>query len=84
MLVGAVVQSSFDCQSPVSFFKRVVACALLRRIFEATLIDLERLRSDWDALAKRDALWAILTALIGGTLVFGALAVRTFRNRVVN
>jgi SAM-dependent methyltransferase len=25
------------------------------------LIDLERLRSDWDALAKRDALWAILT-----------------------
>jgi hypothetical protein len=29
-------------------------------------------------------LWAILVALIGGTLVFGALAVRTFRNRVVN
>jgi ABC-2 type transport system permease protein len=29
-------------------------------------------------------LWAILTALIGGTAVFGALAVRTFRNRVVN
>ena len=25
------------------------------------MIDLERLRSDWDALAKRDALWAILT-----------------------
>jgi SAM-dependent methyltransferase len=25
------------------------------------LINLERLRSDWDALAKRDALWAILT-----------------------
>jgi SAM-dependent methyltransferase len=25
------------------------------------LIELERLRSDWDALAKRDALWAILT-----------------------
>ena len=24
-------------------------------------MDLERLRSDWDALAKRDALWAILT-----------------------
>jgi ABC-2 type transport system permease protein len=29
-------------------------------------------------------LWAILVALIGGTLVFGSLAVRTFRNRVVN
>jgi ABC-2 type transport system permease protein len=29
-------------------------------------------------------LWAILIALIGGTVVFGALAVRTFRNRVVN
>lgn len=25
------------------------------------MLDLERLRSDWDALAKRDALWAILT-----------------------
>ena len=23
-------------------------------------MDLEQLRSDWDALAKRDALWAIL------------------------
>src|ERR1700733_2413824 len=30
------------------------------------------------------ALWAILVALIGGTAVFGALAVRTFQNRVVN
>jgi len=30
------------------------------------------------------ALWAILVALVGGTVVFGALAVRTFRNRVVN
>jgi ABC-2 type transport system permease protein len=29
-------------------------------------------------------LWAILLALLGGTLAFGALAVRTFRNRVVN
>jgi ABC-type multidrug transport system permease subunit len=29
-------------------------------------------------------LWAILVALIGGTAVFGALAVRTFTNRVVN
>jgi len=29
-------------------------------------------------------LWAILIALIGGTLVFGSLAVRTFRNRVIN
>jgi ABC-2 type transport system permease protein len=29
-------------------------------------------------------LWAVLVALIGGTLVFGALGVRTFRNRVVN
>ena len=29
-------------------------------------------------------LWAVLVALIGGTLVFGTLAVRTFRNRVVN
>ena len=29
-------------------------------------------------------LWAILLALVGGTVVFGALAVRTFRNRVVN
>src|SRR5580698_649358 len=25
------------------------------------MMDLEQLRSDWDALAKRDALWAILT-----------------------
>jgi ABC-2 type transport system permease protein len=30
------------------------------------------------------ALWAVLTALIGGTLIFGALAVRTFHNRVIN
>jgi ABC-2 type transport system permease protein len=30
------------------------------------------------------ALWAIMLALVGGTFVFGALAVRTFRNRVVN
>ena len=30
------------------------------------------------------ALWAIMLALVGGTLVFGAMAVRTFRNRVVN
>ena len=30
------------------------------------------------------ALWAIMLALVGGTVVFGALAVRTFRNRVVN
>ncbi|HEX7162120.1 MAG TPA: ABC transporter permease [Trebonia sp.] len=29
-------------------------------------------------------LWAILVALVGGTLVFGSLAVRTFHNRVVN
>lgn len=29
-------------------------------------------------------LWAVLVALIGGTLVFGALAVRTFHKRVVN
>jgi ABC-2 type transport system permease protein len=29
-------------------------------------------------------LWAVLIALVGGTFVFGALAVRTFRNRVVN
>jgi ABC-2 type transport system permease protein len=29
-------------------------------------------------------LWAIFVALIGGTLIFGALAVRTFHNRVVN
>jgi ABC-2 type transport system permease protein len=29
-------------------------------------------------------LWAILAALIGGTAVFGSLAVRTFHNRVVN
>jgi ABC-2 type transport system permease protein len=29
-------------------------------------------------------LWAILLALVGGTAVFGALAVRTFRHRVVN
>jgi ABC-type polysaccharide/polyol phosphate export permease len=28
--------------------------------------------------------WAILVALIGGTFVFGALAVRTFHNRVLN
>ncbi|HEY6789368.1 MAG TPA: ABC transporter permease, partial [Trebonia sp.] len=29
-------------------------------------------------------LWAVLTALIGGTLVFGYLGLRTFRNRVIN
>jgi ABC-2 type transport system permease protein len=29
-------------------------------------------------------LWAILVALVGGTLVFGSAAVRTFHNRVVN
>jgi ABC-2 type transport system permease protein len=29
-------------------------------------------------------LWAILLALLGGTVVFGALGVRTFRRRVVN
>jgi ABC-2 type transport system permease protein len=29
-------------------------------------------------------LWAILLALVGGTLIFGAMAVRTFNNRVVN
>jgi ABC-2 type transport system permease protein len=29
-------------------------------------------------------LWAILVALIGGTVVFGSLAIRTFTNRVVN
>ena len=29
-------------------------------------------------------LWAILLALVGGTLVFGYLGVRTFRNRVIN
>ena len=29
-------------------------------------------------------LWAILIALIGGTLVLGSLAIRTFRNRVIN
>jgi ABC-2 type transport system permease protein len=29
-------------------------------------------------------LWAILVALVGGTAVFGSLAVRTFQNRVVN
>ena len=29
-------------------------------------------------------LWAIMVALIGGTVIFGSLAVRTFHNRVVN
>ena len=29
-------------------------------------------------------LWAVLLALVGGTIVFGSLAVRTFRNRVIN
>ena len=29
-------------------------------------------------------LWAVFLALVGGTLVFGGLGVRTFRNRVVN
>jgi ABC-2 type transport system permease protein len=29
-------------------------------------------------------LWAVLVALIGGTLIFGGLGIRTFRNRVVN
>jgi ABC-2 type transport system permease protein len=29
-------------------------------------------------------LWAVFLALLGGTLVFGGLGIRTFRNRVVN
>ena len=29
-------------------------------------------------------LWAVLLALVGGTIVFGSLALRTFRNRVIN
>ncbi|MCL2585751.1 MAG: ABC transporter permease [Streptosporangiales bacterium] len=29
-------------------------------------------------------LWAVFLALIGGTLLFGTLGIRTFRNRVVN
>jgi ABC-2 type transport system permease protein len=29
-------------------------------------------------------LWAVFLALVGGTLVFGGLGIRTFRNRVVN
>ena len=29
-------------------------------------------------------IWAVLVALIGGTLVFGYLGLRTFRNRVIN
>jgi ABC-2 type transport system permease protein len=29
-------------------------------------------------------LWAVLLALVGGTLVFGYLGIRTFRNRVIN
>ncbi|HEY7264791.1 MAG TPA: ABC transporter permease [Trebonia sp.] len=29
-------------------------------------------------------LWAVLLALVGGTLVFGSLALHTFRNRVIN
>ena len=29
-------------------------------------------------------LWEVLLALVGGTIVFGSLAVRTFRNRVIN
>jgi len=30
------------------------------------------------------ALWAIMLALLGGTLAFGSMAVRSFRNRVIN
>jgi len=29
-------------------------------------------------------LWAVLLALVGGTIVFGVLGIRTFRNRVIN
>jgi len=29
-------------------------------------------------------LWAVLLALVGGSIIFGSLAVRTFRNRVIN
>jgi ABC-type polysaccharide/polyol phosphate export permease len=29
-------------------------------------------------------LWAVFLALVGGTLLFGYLGTRTFRNRVVN
>jgi len=29
-------------------------------------------------------LWAVFLALVGGTLIFGGLGIRTFRNRVVN
>src|SRR6201993_4682821 len=44
----------------------------------------EGLRSVLTPAVGHMPLWAILTALIGGTLVFGALAVRTFTHRVVN
>ena len=52
----------------------------------------ERMTADYLTCLKRlnvtgishMPLWAILTALIGGTVVFGTLAARTFRNRVVN
>jgi ABC-2 type transport system permease protein len=30
------------------------------------------------------ALWAIMLALVGGTFAFGSMAIRTFRNRVIN
>jgi len=29
-------------------------------------------------------LWAVLLVLVGGTVVFGYLGTRTFRNRVIN
>jgi hypothetical protein len=29
-------------------------------------------------------MWGVLTALIGGTVVFGYLGTRTFTNRVLN
>jgi ABC-type polysaccharide/polyol phosphate export permease len=44
----------------------------------------EGLRAVLTPSIGRMPLWAALIALLGGTLVFGALGVRTFRNRVVN
>ena len=29
-------------------------------------------------------MWAVLVALVGGTVVFGYLGIRTFTNRVLN
>jgi ABC-2 type transport system permease protein len=65
------------------------ALSSIRWLQIATLINpmvymAEGLRAVLTPSAGHMPLWAVMLALVGGTLIFGALGVRTFRNRVVN